>query len=178
MIKETDKRYYKSIIWECKCDCGNTVFIPTHSLTSGATQSCGCIKSKGEEKIIKLLKENNIIFETQKSFNSCRFEESGQLTKFDFFIDNKYLLEYDGEQHYKSRETGWATEANVLQTQLRDKIKNNWCRKNNIPLIRIPYTYLKELKIEDLLLETSKFIISPQVELLDQIVAEIKETLM
>ena len=32
-----------------------------------------------------------------------------------------------------------------------------WCKDNNIPLIRIPYTHYKELKIEDLLLETSKF---------------------
>jgi hypothetical protein len=36
-------------------------------------------------------------------------------------------------------------------------IKNQWCKENNIPLIRIPYTHLKDLSIEDLILETSKF---------------------
>ena len=38
--------------------------------------------------------------------------------------------------------------------------KNEWCKNNNIPIIRIPYAHLKELKIEDLLLETSQFIVN------------------
>jgi len=38
-------------------------------------------------------------------------------------------------------------------------IKNQWCKNNNIPLIRIPYTHLEDLRLEDLLLETSQFII-------------------
>jgi len=38
-------------------------------------------------------------------------------------------------------------------------IKNQWCKNNNIPLIRIPYTHLQNLCLEDLQLETSKFII-------------------
>lgn len=41
----------------------------------------------------------------------------------------------------------------------KDNYKNDWCKNNNIPLIRIPYTHLKDLCIEDLLLETSTFII-------------------
>jgi len=42
---------------------------------------------------------------------------------------------------------------------MHDEYKNNWCKENNIPLIRIPYNHLNELKIEDLMLETSKFVI-------------------
>jgi len=38
-------------------------------------------------------------------------------------------------------------------------IKNQWCKENNIPLIRIPYTHLQDLCLEDLQLETSQFII-------------------
>jgi len=37
--------------------------------------------------------------------------------------------------------------------------KNQWCKENNIPLIRIPYTHLKDLCIEDLLLETSNYVV-------------------
>ena len=40
-----------------------------------------------------------------------------------------------------------------------DKMKNEYCKENNIPLIRIPYIHLKELKLEDLLLDTSQFVI-------------------
>ena len=44
-------------------------------------------------------------------------------------------------------------------TKERDAFKNEWCKENNILLIRIPYWHLKDLCIEDLKLETSKFII-------------------
>ncbi|MDY4183619.1 MAG: hypothetical protein SOX92_04955 [Candidatus Onthovivens sp.] len=31
----------KKNYWECKCDCGNTCFVPTTYLTTGVTVSCG-----------------------------------------------------------------------------------------------------------------------------------------
>ena len=39
-----------------------------------------------------------------------------------------------------------------------DLIKSKWCKENNIPLIRIPYTHFDNLCLNDLLLETSNFI--------------------
>ena len=45
-----------------------------------------------------------------------------------------------------------------LQDQSRrDKAKNDWCKANNIPIIRIPYTIFSSLSLQDLLLETSKY---------------------
>lgn len=44
------------------------------------------------------------------------------------------------------------------KTQKRDKIKNKWCEKYNIPLIRIPYWVIDNLTIDDLLL-TSKYLL-------------------
>lgn len=41
-----------------------------------------------------------------------------------------------------------------------DKIKNEYCKNKNIPLIRIPYTHFEKICLEDLLLETSNFIIN------------------
>lgn len=32
------------VIWECLCDCGNIVIVPTKRLTNGHTKSCGCLK--------------------------------------------------------------------------------------------------------------------------------------
>ena len=47
--------------------CGNNNFITTsHNLLSGNTQSCGCLKSKGEEKIKLILQQHNIIYEQEK----------------------------------------------------------------------------------------------------------------
>lgn len=152
-LRPTEKRYGKSIIWECKCDCGTICEKPSNALVTGGVKSCGCLISYGEEKIRKLLNENNIQFETQKAYDSCRFE-NGCLAHFDFYINNNYLIEYDGEQHFFG--WGWDSE-NLKIQQNRDAYKNQWCKENGIPLIRIPYTKLDTLCLEDLLLETTEF---------------------
>lgn len=54
---------------------------------------------------------------------------------------------------------GWSTEEKTKQTQEHDRIKNDYCKQNNIPIIRIPYTKLHNIQIEDLLLDTSNYII-------------------
>ena len=159
-LEPTEERKDNRVVWKCQCECGNITFADTHSLQQGKIKSCGCLgASFGEHKIAKMLTEAGIVFEQQKTFNNCRFEESNYLARFDFYIDNKYIIEYDGEQHYWCTKHGWNTIETFQDTQKRDAFKNNWCKENNIPLIRIPYTHLKELKIEDLILETSKFII-------------------
>lgn len=33
---------WKSELWECKCDCGNTTEVASAELVKGKTQSCGC----------------------------------------------------------------------------------------------------------------------------------------
>ena len=30
------------VMWECLCDCGNTVYVTSHSLIAATTKSCGC----------------------------------------------------------------------------------------------------------------------------------------
>ena len=34
----------KRNLWYCKCECGNTVMVPTSALSSGRTKSCGCLR--------------------------------------------------------------------------------------------------------------------------------------
>ena len=79
--------------------------------------------------------------------------------RYDFFVDNRYLIEFDGIQHYQYNENSWNNKEKFKKLQERDNFKTNWCLSNNIPLIRIPYTKYDSLCIEDLLLETSQFII-------------------
>ena len=136
--------------WLCKCDCGKEKIVSASCLRSGDTQSCGCLVSKGEDKILKLLIDNNIKYVQQKTFDTCRFN-NGYLAKFDFYINDSFLLEFDGIQHFTPLKSGWATEESVLAVQERDKIKNEWCRNNNIPLKRIPYWDLNNLTIDDIL---------------------------
>ena len=154
---KTDKRKFGSIVWECECDCGNICLVPASYLITGDTASCGCLLSKGELKIQELLKESNLDFITQKTFINCIYPTTGGKPRFDFYVNNNYIIEYDGIQHFKATNYGWNTENNLIYVQNNDEYKNQWCKENNIPLIRIPYTKLNTLCIEDLMLETTKF---------------------
>ena len=50
------------------------------------------------------------------------------------------------------------TELDFEEAQYRDTVKNEFCIKNNIPLIRIPYTWLNKITKEMLLPESSQFL--------------------
>ena len=43
-IRATEERQAKSVVWECRCDCGETTYVRASLLKSGHTTSCGCIK--------------------------------------------------------------------------------------------------------------------------------------
>lgn len=113
------------------------------------------LSSKAEKEIYKLLTFAKLPFECEKDFNES-YPNSNKPFRFDFYVDNKYLIEYDGEQHFKPIPK-YGNEEGLKRQQWRDKYKDNWCKQNNIPLIRIPYTKLSTLCIEDLMLETTKF---------------------
>jgi hypothetical protein len=144
--------------WICKCECGTERAVAAGSLKRGASFSCGCEStSKGERVISAILDNYTIPYEMQKTFSSCRYEDSKYLARFDFFVENQYLIEFDGIQHFTATGYLWCNEENLKYTQKHDAYKNQWCKDNNIPLIRIPYTKLDTLCIEDLLLETTQF---------------------
>lgn len=153
----SDKRGEAKWICECSCPAKTRITVLGSNLRTGHTLSCGCERrSHGELKVAEILTTNNIPFEQEKIM--FKYSTGGN-SKFDFYVDNKYLIEYDGETHYQANFRGWYTPERLKGQQERDMIKNQWCKDNNIPLIRIPYTHLKDLCIEDLLLETSKFIV-------------------
>ncbi len=143
-------------LWKCRCKCGSERNYLGYLLTTGQTTSCGCVNSKGEEKVASILIANNIPFEKYKTFDSCRFPNTNRLAFFDFFVDNKYLIEFDGIQHFEFRQNAngsksWNTKENFEETQYRDAYKNQWCKENNITLIRIPYWEFSRITLQDLL---------------------------
>lgn len=156
-LEPTKERMGGQVIWKCLChNCNNIHYVNSHSFANKETQSCGCTNmSHGEIKIQQILKENHIPFEIEKSFPTCKNPKTNFPLYFDFYIDNKYIIEYDGIQHFKKIEN-WD---NLKATQYRDNIKNEWCKKNKIPLIRIPYTHYDKLELKDLLLKTTHFIV-------------------
>lgn len=149
-LNRIDKKGSRTYLWRCKCDCGRYCEKELQYLLSGDTQSCGCLVSTREMKIQDLLNSKNIFFETQKILF--------QKYRFDFYVEQKYIIEYDGIQHFVQR----ANREKLEQIRQRDLEKNNFCFENNIPIIRIPY--YQDFKIDDLLLETSKFILTRENE--------------
>lgn len=45
-VRPTDKRLSGSVIWECKCDCGNTTYVASGNLIRDNTTSCGCYRKE------------------------------------------------------------------------------------------------------------------------------------
>jgi hypothetical protein len=108
-------------------------------------------KSKGERKIRKWLIENNFKFKQDYYFEYCK---NINVLRYDFCIflkDKLFLIEYDGRQHFKCSDRE-DKRYNLKLIQKRDKIKNDYCRNNNLDLLRIKYTDYKN--IEKILIET------------------------
>lgn len=143
----------KSLYWTCQCDCGSIINVKGTSLRNHHTQSCGCVSSKGEEKIANLLTENGYKFKREVSFFNVR-SNKGKLLRFDFAIyDNKdnliELLEYDGIQHFEPGHFN-QTEEEYQESKERDDIKKIFCYNKGIKLKRISYQQLDNLTITDL----------------------------
>lgn len=98
--------------------------------------------SKGEQKIIQILKANNIDFKREVTFSDLT-NSNGVPLRFDFGIyrNNRLvvLIEYDGEPHFKYVRHFHKNKFNFLKAQERDRRKNSYCLLKKLPLIRIPY---------------------------------------
>lgn len=150
------KKEQTGVVWKCLCDCGNISYVISSSLISGNTCSCGCLVSKGNMKIKNILSENNIDFIPEYSFGDLVNPETNHILYFDFAIFQNqkisHLIEYDGIQHFFKEPQGYFSVELIEKIRKSDILKNEYCKKNNIPLIRIPYTQYKTLSIRDLLL--------------------------
>lgn len=95
-----------------------------------------CRESKGEIFIRNYLQDRGIEFVSQKKFSDCKYKKE---LLFDFYLPNSNIcIEYNGLQHYESvKYFGGINKFN--EQKIRDKIKNEYCKNNNIHLITIKY---------------------------------------
>ena len=141
------KEYTRSIFYTCQCECGTIRDVRASALFHGMSSSCGCVKSKGEEKIYNFLKEKSIKFNQEHIFPDCVYIRP---LRFDFFLyELNICIEFDGRQHYGVNNDWHSDWSNTEIIQARDEIKNNYCKNNNIRLIRI--SYLDITKVEEIL---------------------------
>lgn len=126
-----------------------------------ATKNFGCRHcnmSTPETIINNMLETHEIEYEFQYTQEGCRGKR-GTLLPFDFALKNadksiNCIIEYDGEHHFSSEPFG---KESYERTVFNDRIKNEFCVKENIKLYRIPYYELPSIKdiIENILYEQS-----------------------
>lgn len=136
--------------WVCQCDCGNQHEVASSHLKRGDVQSCGCISiSIGEMNIKKILKDNNIEYREQITFDDLK---NIKPLRYDFGIYENgklvRLIEFDGIQHFEEQE--YFTH-DLTSIKNNDIIKNKYSKDNNIPLVRIPYWERDKMTLEMLL---------------------------
>ena len=127
----------------CGC-CNKNIFITSFGNYKNSTQRClECTNSisKNELRIKRFLDDNNIIYIQEKTFPDCK--DKGLLF-FDFYLpDYCMCIEFDGEQHYNPNydiTLGVENPDLVFETrQKHDVMKDEYCKKNNIHMLRIPY---------------------------------------
>lgn len=149
-IRKNAKTY-----WPCRCSCGEEKLVRADRLLNGTSQSCGCRHTSiAARKIEQILKDNNISFVKEKCFPNCK-SPRGVSLRFDFAILNNEnqisrLIEYDGEFHYHAQDDFFGGEEELKHRQECDKIKTEYARSHNIPLVRIPYFQQQEICYDNL----------------------------
>lgn len=146
IYEDTNTTKYTYRVYKAKCECGSIIEYTLASL-NGGTLSCGCINSRGEEKIATILTNNNIPFKKEHTYLDLKSPKNHAL-RYDFYIENKFLLEYDGEQHFQESQRDGYT---LAERQEYDRIKNEYAKSHNIPLKRIPYWDLNKITLEDIM---------------------------
>lgn len=130
------------------CECGNYYETSVASLCNNKIRcdKCSSKISIYEYKVEQFLKEHNIKYIREYRINSCK---DILPLPFDFYlIDYNKIIEVDGEQHfYPYSFSNNCTQEDIkkqfMQIQKHDKIKNEYCDKYNIPLLRIHYDNFK-----------------------------------
>jgi len=139
----------------------NRVFLLSiDSFINGGSGHPNLSKSKNEIIIENLLKKFQIKYVSQYTFKDCKNKNK---LRFDFAIFDSennllFLIEYQGEQHYKPIKFGGISYNRALNTfnkqQINDNIKKTYCTDKDIELLIIPYW--KHNNIENILIEKLK----------------------
>ena len=145
-----DERDPNSVLPNChnkfwwKCSKGHRWKATPNNRVSGLSGCPQCNESKGELYVKKIITEFGVKFSREYSFPDCRHKK---LLKFDFAIHCKNfgLVEFHGIQHYQSCSYFGGDKRHEVGL-LRDRIKEQYCKNNNIPLLIIPYSEYKNIK--------------------------------
>lgn len=135
-----------------KHNCGHVWQVDPDHVLNHQTRCPNCYdtkNSKASKDVENWLIKNNVSFQKEYRIDECRYKRP---LPFDFAIfdgnELKLLIEVDGQQHYdffRYIKDETVREEKFRLTQLRDKIKTDYCKQQQIPLLRIPYYEIKNI---------------------------------
>lgn len=147
---------HKKLLVNCTCICGRKCIKQATYIRQGDTKSCGVCSwhSIGEKLIADYLDNHNIKYHHEYSFPDLLNKETLCHFRFDFAILNnddsiKFLIEFDGEQHYNPNKTGFFKDT-YNEIHRRDVEKDNYCKEHNIKLFRIRYDEDLNKRLEEI----------------------------
>lgn len=129
------------------CSCGREFYVDTNHFVEGKFQCNECrVKQSHIAKLVQLyLETKQISYVKEKTFSNCINKKP---LPFDFFLlDYNACIEVDGIGHYRPVPfNGKKEEAEKIfnQRQKNDNIKTEYCKKNNIPLLRLPFWIIEK----------------------------------
>lgn len=139
----------------CACSNGHVFGVTPNNLLQG--KWCPeCRMSHGERAIKHYLDKNSIPYQPQYTFDDLKGKRNVLPFDFAIFDDNNnllYLIEYDGEQHFRPLRHSKNKEKNLekfRRVQQNDLIKKEYCDRNNIPLITITFFDVDERRVHNL----------------------------
>nr|DAK72617.1 MAG TPA: restriction enzyme [Caudoviricetes sp.] len=135
---------------EFKCGCGEVYCSTWDSFRNNEKYCCDICsgnKSKGEIKVEKWLKKNNISYISEYRTSECRNKKP---LPFDFAIFNEHnkikaFIEVDGIQHFAPIKI-FGGQVRFEERQKLDDMKDDYAKKINAKMIRIPYWEFKDGK--------------------------------
>ena len=135
-LLSTEYKNSKEDKLKIKCPKGHIFEMRFGNFNQG--QRCSvCKSSKGEIKIQEFLQSNNIEFISEYTFEDCKYK---RVLPFDFYIPKLNIcIEYDGKQHFERINFFDNTLEKFNERLHKDQIKTEYCKENNIKLIRISY---------------------------------------
>jgi very-short-patch-repair endonuclease len=121
-----------------KPNCQTTVAKPKRELVYHKHHRAS---SKCERYVLEFIQQQQLQFDREKEFPGLA---DNRPLRFDFFLpDLKFLIEVDGSQHYQGS-VFHSTREEWLKQIRHDEMKNEYCRKNGINLLRIPCICTKD----------------------------------
>lgn len=136
------------------CACGNDFYVDINHFVDGKYQcnECRLRQSAIAAKVELWLNQNHIVYSKEKKFDDCKNKKP---LPFDFYLDDfNACIEVDGVGHYRPVAFGGRKEEaqDIYEQRVQnDLIKTEYCKNNNIPLLRLPFWIIENDNYEGLL---------------------------